>query len=411
MNTKRNIFLWALYDFANSIVMIAFLFYFSQWLVVDHGKPSWWFNASLVVSSALFIVSSPFLSRQIDRTKNKIKGLRLWTGISFLGFCLLSTLALTTSGLELLTTVLYTLSSYAYLICFLYFTPMLNDLSTDSNRSYISGIGQGANSIGQVAGVLVTLPFVNGITLFGDPGRVQAFLPATLLFGLLALPMLFLYREPRNNAFERKPETAENFMSLLKNLFSHKPLMFLFLGYFLFSDALITFSNNFALYLEIVHRVSDTIKSILTAGILVLASLGAVILGRVADKIGKIKILKIILIIWVVLFAIMAFVTNFSLLIPVFLLAGILFGPVWGISRALVGELSPPSLLASSYGYYVVAERFATFIGPLVWSITIITVGEGPQGYQAAMVSLSILLLVSIFALNRVKEGAEAVYK
>ena len=147
MNIRRNIFLWALYDFANSIVLIAFLFYFSQWLVVEHGKPSWWFNVSLAVSSALFIAGSPFLSRQIDRTKNKIRGLRLWTGVSFLGFSLLSTLALTTSGLELLITILYTLSSYAYLTCFLYFTPMLNDLSTGSHRSYVLGIGQGANFI------------------------------------------------------------------------------------------------------------------------------------------------------------------------------------------------------------------------------------------------------------------------
>ena len=45
---RKNIFLWALYDFANSIIMIVFLFYFSQWLVVDSGKPDWWYNATLI---------------------------------------------------------------------------------------------------------------------------------------------------------------------------------------------------------------------------------------------------------------------------------------------------------------------------------------------------------------------------
>src|SRR3989344_6086126 len=106
MNIRRNIFLWALYDFANSIVLIAFLFYFSQWLVVDHGKPSWWFNGSLVASSALFIITAPFLSKRIDRTKNKINGLRLWTALSFIGFAALSIMALATSGMELLITIL-----------------------------------------------------------------------------------------------------------------------------------------------------------------------------------------------------------------------------------------------------------------------------------------------------------------
>ncbi len=398
---KRKIAYWALYDFANSIVLVSFIFYFSQWLVVDHGKPSWWFNGSLIVSSILFIITAPFLSKQIDRTKNKIKGLRIFTAVSFAGFLSISIMAMISTDKEVLITILYTLTSYAYLLCFLYFTPMLNDLSDESNRSYVSGIGQAANSIGQVMGVLVTLPFVNGITLFGDPGRSQAFLPAVLLFGLLALPMLCLYKEIKVYSREISLDTPVS--SLLKTMYSYKSLMFLFLAYFLFSDALLTFANNFPLYLEIVHKASDTTKSLLTASILTLATFGAVFFGRVADKKGKVKTLRIILMIWCVLFFLMAMITNFTILVLIFLFAGILFGPVWGISRALVGELAPPHLLASSYSYYVVAERFATFIGPLVWSITVIIVGDNVKGYQSAMISLGFLLFLSVFVLNKVK--------
>ena len=36
---KKNIFLWTLYDFANSIVMIVFFLYFSQWLVIEKNVP------------------------------------------------------------------------------------------------------------------------------------------------------------------------------------------------------------------------------------------------------------------------------------------------------------------------------------------------------------------------------------
>src|SRR6185369_14955029 len=96
-------------------------------------------------------------------------------------------------------------------------------------------------------------------------------------------------------------------------------------------------------------------------------------------------------------------VTNFKLLVPIFLFGGILYGPVWGISRALVGELAPPHLTASSYGYYVVAERFATFIGPAVWSIALIVMGEGVRGYQAGLISLMAILVISIFVLGKIK--------
>jgi UMF1 family MFS transporter len=383
---------------------MAFLFYFSQWLVIDQGKPAWWYNISLVISSLLFIITAPIISKKIDATRAKISGLRWWTIISFLGFIMVSLLTVLTDGTELVATLLYTLSNYAYMVCFSYYSPMLNDLSHSENRSWISGIGQSANSIGQVAGVLIALPFVNGVTLFGEPGRAQALFPATIIFGLLTLPMLLFYREnkdlPLNNNEIKSKSTVT---SLFKEVFSHKPLAFLLLAYFVFSDAMLTFANNFPLYLEIVYKVSDTVKSLLTASILILAAIGAIIFGKIADKKGNLKTLKRVLVVWCFIFFAMTFITNFKAAIPIFLLAGILFGPVWGISRALVGELAPSHLVASSYSYYVVAERFATFIGPAFWSISLVAMGEGARGYQTGVFSLMILLVISIFLLNKIK--------
>ncbi|KND48507.1 MAG: Major facilitator superfamily [Parcubacteria bacterium C7867-005] len=402
--SKKPLFLWSLYDFANSIVLMAFLFYFSQWLVIDQGKPAWWYNAALIVSSTLFIITAPLVSKKIDATKVKIKGLRFWTLLTFAGYTGVSLLVMFSDSLEVFATILYTLSTYAYLVCFLYFTPMLNDLSSQENRSWRSGIGQSANSIGQVVGILITLPFVNGVTLFGDPGRAQALFPATIIFGLLALPMLLFYRENANSVIDIPLAKGQsNPVSLFREVFSCKPLALLLLAYFLFSDAMLTFANNFPLYLETVHHATDTVKSLLTASILILAAIGAIIFGKIADKKGNLKTLKIILVVWCFIFMAMVLVTNFKTLIPIFLFAGILFGPVWGISRALVGELAPPHLVASSYSYYVVAERFATFVGPAVWSIALITMGEGVRGYQTGLISLTLLLIISLFVLNRIK--------
>ncbi len=398
-----------MYDFANSIVLMAFLFYFSQWLVIDQGKPAWWYNISLVVSSLLFIITAPIVSKKIDATKAKIIGLRWWTLSSFFGFIIISLMVALTDGMELAATVLYTLSNYAYMVCFCYFTPMLNDLSTAENRSRVSGIGQSANAFGQVAGVLITLPFVKGLTLFGDPGRAQALFPATIIFGLLALPMLLFYKEIKGQvANDGEIEIQPNIFSLSKKIFSYKPLALLLLAYFLFSDAMLTFANNFPLYLETVFKANDTVKSILTASILILSAIGAVVFGKIADKKGNLRTLKIVLTIWCFIFLAMVSITNLKIAIPVFLFAGILFGPVWGISRALVGELAPSSLVASSFSYYVVAERFATFIGPALWSIALITVGQGVRGYQAGLISLMVLLIISLFVLNRIKLNRQA---
>src|SRR3989344_5300890 len=401
---NKKLFFWCLYDFANSFVLMGFLFYFSQWLVVDHGKPAWWYNMALLASSVLFIITAPIVSKKIDATKKKITGLRFWTFLAFISYVVVAIITTLTEGLELTATIFYILANYTYLVCFLYFTPMLNDLSSNRDRSWKSGIGQSANSIGQVAGILAVLPFVNGITLFGVPGRAQALLPATILFGLFALPMLIFYREkPEELPTGGQATTQPNLITLFKEVFSYRPLALVLFTYFLFSDALLTFANNFPLYLEVVHKTTDTVKSVLTASILILAAVGAAVFGKVADKMGNARVLKIILVLWCFIILSMGLVTNFKILIPVFLFAGILFGPIWGISRALVGELSPPHLVASSYSYYVVAERFATFVGPAVWSIALITFREGVRGYQTGLFSLMILLIVGLFVLNKVE--------
>jgi UMF1 family MFS transporter len=401
---NKKIAYWALYDFANSILLMAFLFYFSQWLVIDQGKPAWWYNLSLVLASVLFILTTPFLSKKIDESKNKISGLRIWTFLSLVSSTGVALMAMMTNGFELWAAILYSFSTYAYLTCFLYYTPMLNDISLKESRSWVSGIGQGANNLGQVFGILVTLPFVNGITLFGEGGRAQALLPAVFLFAIFSLPMLILYKEEKSTQAVQDGPSEVNIFSLFRSVFAHRSLDFILIAYFLFSDSLLTFANNFPLYLEVVFKTSNTVKSILTASILVLACFGAILFGKVSDKTGNVRILKIIIFAWCALLVLMSLSINFNFVVIICLIAGFLFGPIFSITRSLVGQLAPDHLVASSYSYYVLAERFATFIGPAVWSGTLLIAGETAKGYRTGLFSLAVLLLFSLFALNKVAE-------
>lgn len=398
----RKILYWGLYDFANSIVLLAFLFYFSQWLVIDQGRPSWWYNSALVAASILYIATAPFFSRHVDLTGRKVGALRVWTFLSVAFFAFVALIALFSDTLDGVAAILYTCGMYAYLMCFLYFTPMLNDLSTSENRAKISGIGQGFNSAGQVAGLLFTLPFVNGtLTLWGHTGRAQALLPAVVLFVLFVLPLLFLYRETQSE--NKAAQTPGNPLALFKTILGHKSLALFLIAYFFFSDALLTFANNFPLYLQKVFAVPDTTKALLTIAILALAAVGAPLFGVLADRWGHKRTLIGVLSGYCVLLVIFVFTVNFHFVVGLSLIAGILFGPVWAISRAMVGQLAPPGLVASSFNYYTVAERFATFIGPLTWSGVLMLRGESIQGYQTALLAMVVLLVIGLLITSRVK--------
>lgn len=402
---KKNILLWALYDFANSIIMIVFLFYFSQWLVIDSGKPDWWYNATLIVSSLLFIVTAPIAGQRLDATGNKLSGVRVTSVLALIFYLSTALVVLLSPSMALLATVLFTIAMYIYLMSFIYYTPMINDLTTNTNRGLVSGLGMAANYVGQVFGLFVTLPFATGtIELFGTPGRAQTLVPAIIFCAISALPLLIAYKESDNNKVVSKiciyDEYAKVFHTV-RTVFSIKNLSFLLIGYFFFSDALLTFANNFPIFLEKVFGAVDSIKTYLTAGILTISGVGSLIFGKLADKKGTMFTLILLLAFWVIFFPALAFSPSLKAAAVLCLIGGLFFGPVWGVSRAMVSEFSPAGMEARSFSFYILAERFATFIGPITWSITLSVTAN----YSYALASMGILVLLGLLFVTKIAKS------
>ena len=408
MSNRKNIFLWALYDFANSIVMIAFLFYFSQWLVIDMRWSDAWYNATLVIGSIAFLIVGPVLGSICDKTGDRMKGLRVSTIITIVLFLATSISALLSSPLAAV--IFYSLALAAYLISFVFYTPLMNDLVTSKDYGNISGWGQGANVAGQIAGLLLMIPIVTGKFAFLGlaGGRVQAFIPATLIFALLALPMLIWFKEKRSETpkiYSVKDE-YKNFWSTLVRI-CKMPNVGLFIGgYLFFSDALLTFSNNYPIWLEKVFLVSDTTKSLLTALILGLSVIGSVVFGKLSDKFGYKKILLILLVSWIFLFPILGFAPTFTFVLYISIIAGLFFGGVWSVSRAMIAHMAPRDSMNTVFSYYIFAERFATFIGPLGWSLVLFLLRDSDiMKYRVAVAFMSVFVLIGLLFMNRIKAG------
>jgi hypothetical protein len=76
----------------------------------------------------------------------------------------------------------------------------------------VSGIGEAGNLLGEVFGLLITLPLASGaVYLFGEAGRAQTFLPATVLFFILALPMLLFFKLPKQELSNYKINFKEEY--------------------------------------------------------------------------------------------------------------------------------------------------------------------------------------------------------
>src|SRR3989344_2723647 len=64
---KKKLFYWSLYDFANSIIFINFLLYFSQWMVIEGGLSDFWYNAIFAITSVALFFSAPALASFTDK--------------------------------------------------------------------------------------------------------------------------------------------------------------------------------------------------------------------------------------------------------------------------------------------------------------------------------------------------------
>ena len=113
--SKKKIFLWTLYDFANSITVVAFLLYFSQWLVVEHNVPDIWYNLMYTGSSILLILTAPIAGIIADKKRIRMPYLRITTVLMFATIAITSLLAMFTnpgSSFVLFAALAYMLGNY-----------------------------------------------------------------------------------------------------------------------------------------------------------------------------------------------------------------------------------------------------------------------------------------------------------
>ncbi|TAK95493.1 MFS transporter [Patescibacteria group bacterium] len=410
---KKNIVSWLVYDLGNSFFVTAISgLFLAQWLILDNKLDDIWYGAGFSIATIFVLMSSPFLGAWSDKLGKRMPFLK-WASIAL--FVFNGLIAITAvSNLPMISRAFIVLGlsiivQYLYQMSLIFYNSLLKDISTEKNRGKISGLGEGFNSLGWLLGSVALLPFANGaITLIGEPGRHQVFIPAFIISTLLMLPMLLLFKEQSLATEEQGDKTiSKKTVEGIKQLFHENRNVGVFLvGFSFISDLMLTIELFFAVVMDALYKVDDNTKTLVFAVNLVATILLGYLFGKLGDRYGHKPILVISCAIFIVTMVVFFASSSLSILYLVGILSGAGVGGYYVVSRSLMIKLSPQDRLGEYFGFYSTFARIASITGPLVWGgITLLLRDYTVLKYQVAGMVMIGLLTIGTLILFKVKEN------
>ena len=399
MTGKKKIFIWTLFDFANtsfSIVVVTFLYavYFKK--VVAQGQPIGDLYWSLGTSIAMIITAiiSPILGAIADYSAGKKRFLLFFT---LLCIGATSTLFLIGSGDVFWGIIIFILANVGFEAGLVFYDSFLPEITEPKNYGRVSGYGFAMGYLGSLATLAIIYPFIQAEMI------KESFPVAALFFLIFSLPLFVYLKDNRKKIVEHESyfkigvTRVWNTLSHLKN---YKNLATFLLAYFFYIEGvntIIFFSGNYA---STTLGFSETELLIFFLTVQTTAIAGSVILGIVADSIGQKKTIMITLVMWLITVLIAFLVQDKNGFYVVGLIAGAAMGSSQSTSRSLMSKLTPPEKKTEFFGFYSLFGKSSAVIGPLVFGLVSFISGD----QRLAIISIGFFFVVGLLILTQVKD-------
>lgn len=392
---RSKIISWMSWDWAGSAFnAVATSFVFSVYLTTDglftdtetaNVMLSW----GMAVAGVAIAFLAPITGQRADRAGNgpKVVGwfsLLIFLSLAFMYFVApespLGPLGALWLGIGLLGAgnIFFEFASVNY-------NAMLNDLSTEKNRGFISGLGWASGYIGGIVLLmLLYFGFINPpVGLFGvtDENGLDvrvAMVFAALWFGVFALPVVL--NPPKKQVVVRsvqRESLADSYRHLfrtVKSLWtdSRHTLRFL-VASAIFRDGLAGVFTFGGVIAGSVFGFSAGEVIIFAVVANVVAGVATVAFGPLNDRVGSKKV-----IVWSLVLTVFAGLGvfffyqggvwvfwGFGLLLTVFV------GPIQSASRTFLANLIPPGREGEVFGLYATTGRAVSFLAPVLYGVAI----------------------------------------
>ena len=404
---RREVFAWAMYDFANSgyttvVLTAVFNAYFVSVVAGNADWATFAWTAALSVSYAMVMVIGPLLGAWADAHAAKKKLLAYSTAI-----CIAGTMALawTGPGAVAWAVVFIVVSNVAYSMGENLVAAFLPELARPEALGKVSGWGWSLGYFGGILALAVSLAWVMSADARGSTSALAV--PGTMIitaviYALAALPTFFWLRERAEPATVAGARAAlARLLETARSAGRYRDLLFVFACGVFYQAGVATVIALAAIYAEQVmgFKTQDTILLILVVN--VTAAIGAFGFGYAQDRVGKVWALRLTIVGWVAMTVVAYFSRTPAMFWVAANLAGLCMGSSQSAGRALVAFLSPAGKSAEFFGLWGVATRLAAILGPLTYgAVTWVTGGN----HRLAILLTGVFFVVSLVILAFVNE-------
>ena len=413
---RREVFGWAMYDFANSgyttvVLTAVFNAYFVSTVAGNAPWATFAWTAALAVSYAIVMAAGPVVGAWADAHAAKKRALAATTVACVAGTALLASAG---PGEVAWAVAFIVVSNVAFALGENLAAAFLPELARPAAVGKVSGWGWSLGYFGGILTLGLCLAWVLGAPARGA-SAAQA-VPGTMLitaavFALASLPTFLLLRERAVPVppSERQSHALARLARSARETAAYRDLLAVFACGTFYQAGVATVIALAAIYAQQVmgFETKDTILLILAVN--VTAAVGAFGFGYAQDRIGKVPALRVTLFAWLAMIVVAWMATTPAVFWVAANLAGLAMGSSQSAGRALVSYFSPPERSGDFFGMWGVATRLASILGPVTYgAVTWATGGD----HRLAILATGVFFVIAIGFLAAVDErrGHAAAY-
>jgi UMF1 family MFS transporter len=395
---RREVFGWAMYDFANSgyttvVITAVFAAYFVGAVAdkADWATLAW--TSALSLSYAIVMFTMPAMGAWADRHAAKKKLLMLVTVA-----CVVSTAALSLvgPGQVTLAIICIVISNTFYSYGESLTASFLPELAKPEGMGRISGWGWAWGYLGGMLSLGICLAYVLWAQAQGQ--TAGQFVPVTMwvtagIYALAAtLTFVFLkeHAQPQLNR-ARAASQWQQLRQTFQEAKAYKDFMQLMACAVAYQGGVAVAITLAAIYAEQVIGFQPQETMMLIFVLNIAALVGALVFGYAQDKIGHKLALSLTLLGWSITCIMAALTSSKEVFWWAAALAGVCMGSSQSTGRAMAGMLIPTHRLAEFFGLWTFAIRLASIVGPLGYGL-ITWLTDGNQ--RLAIASTTLLFVV-----------------